>query len=194
MESAPEKRKRTRRAHVFAINPHLDERVTPGPAKPDLLEETVENTAAVAAAGEYAEAIIEENGTSAVSLAIASERFNRMSRVQAIEAGAWNASYLLNKLRDLSPEGVEALGHYFTETGSELRSRAFRLKAERLQAQTQAWRDAGFPALTAPTHRETPVSSERKAESALNRLKLLISRSEEGPSGPSGPSAPGEAE
>jgi hypothetical protein len=170
---------------VFAINPASvrDERGGAQAPTTTILEDAVAATADVAAA--TAASLVEdgEDGEE-VMLRISAKRFNAMSRLQAAEAGQWNSAFLLNRLRDLSPEGVEALAHYFAETSSDLRERAFRLKAERLHAETSAWREAGCPGLAPLAPRpERPVSSERKAESALARLKLMISKAGETPSG-----------
>jgi hypothetical protein len=167
---------------MFAINPG-GRNAPPSSTSPlgangqTLLEEVVDLMDTMPKAAAFAD--VDEDGESLL-LVIGAKRFNAMSRIDAKENGQWNAAFLLNKLPALDAEGIESLAHYFSETAAGLRERAFSLKAERLQAETAAWREAGCPGLVAVPRKETPVSSERKAESALNRLKLMIAKSQGG--------------
>lgn len=160
---------------MFSVNPEFtrDERGGEQLPTTSLLEDTIACTQDVARAEEHAS----DEGDGSVLLVLDTVRFNGMSRLQATEAGQWNASFLANKLRHLSPEGMDALARYLAETGAELADRAGRLRTERLQAQTDSWREAGCPGLVAQAPQAPrPVSSERKAESALNRLKLMFAK------------------
>lgn len=163
---------------MFAINPGFtrDERGGEQIPTTTLLDDVVATQQAV----EQAQAHASDEGDGSVLLVLDTARFNGMSRLQATEAGQWNASFLANKLRHLSPEGMEALARYLAETGAELQERATRLRTERLHAATETWREAGCPG-AAPLRKEhfAPVSSERKAESALNRLKLMFAKKED---------------
>lgn len=99
-------------------------------------------------------------------------RFEGMSRSDAHDKGSWNASYLANRLR-LSPEGLEALAEYFSMTGSDLRERAYRMKADRLRLQTDAWRAAGCPGRLAPIG-TPPLKSEQGNKAAMQALEELF--------------------
>lgn len=163
---------------MFSVNPEFtrDERGGEQLPTSPLLDDVIATQTAVEASLEHAD----DQGDGSIALVLDTVRFNGMSRLQATEAGQWNASFLANKLRHLSPEGMDALARYLAETGSELAERATRLRTERLHAATETWREAGCPG-QAPRVREhfAPVSSERKAESALNRLKLMFAKKED---------------